>query len=194
MKKWLADEIKRRTAIDPKDPELVAILKARDAGRALEKRARAIAVKMKTAKGKAYKKLDDERDGVLDAASEAYFAYYNQLPEDRQEAIDKSLKINRHASPRVGQGYTISTGGDAIKGHEDNTWNFHWAGVVLTSDDKKDTVVLENYAVGVWAEENALWTFETYGTEKAGQSFHDRHAASDLHGGTPTTMTIRGDG
>ena len=31
-----------------------------------------------------------------------------------------------------------------------------------------------------------------YGTEKVDQSFHERHFESDLHGETPTSMTIRG--
>ena len=59
----------------------------------------------------------------------------------------------------------------------------------MTSDDNKDKVVLENYAVGDAAVENKLWTFDLYGSKKD-QSFHERHSATLKHGKTPTTMTI----
>ena len=192
MKGWLTDEAKRRRDLDPSDPAIVQIQKALAKGRKLEREARSIRKKMETATGKAYDKLDDEWDEVIDEAAEAYFAYYNALGDNERDAIDRSLKINRYASPSVGEGYTISTGGDAIAGKESDTWNFHWAGVVLTSDDGKDKVVLENYSVGKWKVENDRWTFEMYGTEKKGQSFHERHFKTDLHGETPTSMTIRG--
>ena len=195
MKGWLSREIKRRRALNLKDPELVKLKQALSAGRKLENRARDLAGKMaklKNKAGKTYKKLDDERDEAIEDAAEAYFEYYNALGTGERDAIDKSLKINRYASPEVGEGFTISTGGDAIVGQENNTWNFHWAGVVLNSDDGKDKVVLENYSVGKWDRENDQWTFEMYGTEKAKQSFHERHFDSDLHGETPTSMRIRG--
>ena len=192
MRGWLSDEAKRRRALDPSDAAIVQIEKALAAGRKLERRARAIRKKMETATGTKYDKLSDEWSSVIDEAAEAYFAYYNALGKGEREAIDMALKINRYASPSVGEGYTIATGGDAIAGQEDNTWNFHWAGVVLTSDDGKDKVVLENYSVGKWNVANDRWTFEMYGTEKKGQSFHERHFKSDLHGETPTSMTIRG--
>jgi hypothetical protein len=194
MKGWLSRELERRRKLNPIDPELVEIKKALRAGRKLEARARALAAKMATTKSttKEYKKLDDERDEAIEDAAEAYFEYYNALGAAERDAIDRSLKINRYATPEVGEGWTISTGGNAIAGQENDTWNFHWAGVVLASDDGKDKVVLENYSVGKWSRENDQWTFEMYGTEKASQSFHERHFDSDLHGETPTSMTIRG--
>ena len=193
MKGWLSRELKRRRTLDPKDPELAKIDKALRAGRKHEADARALAAKMATTKStKEYKKLDDERDEAIEEAAEAYFEYYNALGAPERDAIDKSLKINRYATPEVGEGWTISTGGNAIPGQENDTWNFHWAGVVLASDDGKDKVVLENYSVGKWNRENDQWTFEMYGTQKPSQSFHERHFDSDLHGETPTSMTIRG--
>ncbi|MBL8473298.1 MAG: DUF4157 domain-containing protein [Rhodocyclaceae bacterium] len=123
----------------------------------------------------------------LDKIAETYWGYYNKMSDTDRDKVDKALKINRYAKPDVGQGYTISSGG-ASAGKA--TWNFHWGGVVMTSDDGKDTVVLENYATGKPDEENKLWTFEIYGTEKKGQTFHEQHQATKQHGLTPTTMTI----
>jgi Domain of unknown function (DUF4157) len=123
----------------------------------------------------------------LDEIAEAYWAYYNKQSESERDKIDKLLKINRYAAPDVGQGYTISSGGPSAG---KATWNFHWGGVVMTSDDGKDKVVMENYAVGDPKVENKLWTFDVYGTEKKGQTFHERHSATQQHGKTPTTMLI----
>lgn len=123
----------------------------------------------------------------LDEIAESYWAYYNKQSESERDKIDKTLKINRYASPDVGQGYTISSGG-ASAGKA--TWNFHWGGVVMTSDDGNDKVVLENYAVGDPTVENKLWTFDIYGTQKKGQTFHERHFGTQQHGKTPTTMMI----
>jgi len=122
----------------------------------------------------------------LDEAAEEYWKYYNELESSERDKIDKALKINRYASPDVGQGFTISSGG-ASAGKA--TWNFHWGGVVMTSDDNSDKVVLENYAVGDPSVENKLWTFDIYGSKKD-QTFHERHQATKQHGMTPTTMTI----
>jgi len=122
----------------------------------------------------------------LDEVAEAYWHYYNQQTETERDRIDAVLKINRYAKPGVGQGYTISSGG-ASGGK--TTWNFHWGGVVMTSDDNKDTVVLENYAVGDPTVENTKWTFDIYG-EKKDQTFHERHQATEQHGVSPTTMVI----
>lgn len=124
---------------------------------------------------------------TLDDVAEAYWEYYNKLPASKRDEVDKALKINRYAAPGVGQGYTTSSGG-ASAGKA--TWNFHWGGVVMLSDDGKDRVVLENYATGNPNEQNKLWTFEMYGSEKKGQTFHEQHQATLQHGLTPTTMTI----
>jgi len=133
----------------------------------------------KTATTKYFAKLDD--------VAAKYWAYYNTLPETTRDQVDKNLKINRYAKPDVGQGYTISSGGPSAG---KATWNFHWGGVVMTTDDGKDTAVLENYATGNPDEQNKLWTFELYGTEKKGQTFHEQHQGTLQHGKTPTTMAI----
>lgn len=124
----------------------------------------------------------------LNKVAEKYWEYYNtKLTNTERDNVDKALKINRYATPDVGQGYTISSGGPSAG---KATWNFHWGGVVMNSDNEKDKVVLENYAVGKPDEENQLWTFDMYGTEKKGQTFHERHTDTQQHGKTPTTMTI----
>ena len=112
---------------------------------------------------------------------------------DESRTLSRILGINRYANPTVGEGYTILSDSNAIPGYEDNTWNFHWAGIVMESDDKKDKVSLENYAV--YDSEldknidNNEWRFDMYG-QKWGQSFHDKHKASNLHGTNPMTMKV----
>ena len=68
--------------------------------------------------------------------------------------------------------------------------HLHWGGVVLKSEDNADIVVLENYSVSKWDEENKNWTFDLYGTKKRDQTFHGRHKATGQHGDAPTTMVI----
>lgn len=132
------------------------------------------------------KKIKADYAKKLYEVGDAYWDYYNKLPEDQKDDIDKALKINRYAKPSIGQGFTISSGGPSAG---KSTWNFHWGGVIMTSDDGEDRVVLENYAVGNPNVENKLWTFDMYGMQK-GQTFHERHKETKQHGTTPTTMTI----
>lgn len=134
--------------------------------------------------------LEDDEDADQDAVAEAYWTYYNGLDAAERDPIDALLGINRYAIPEVGQGYTMSSGGDPVPDMEDHTWNFHWGGVVMTSDDGVDKVVLENYAVGDADAQNERWNFALYGTAKDDQTFHERHKATHLHGLTPTTMVI----
>lgn len=124
----------------------------------------------------------------LKAVAEAYFTYYNGLPASERDTVAAALEIDEYARPDIGQGFTTSSGGANIKGK--STWNFHWAGVVLTSEDKADIVVLENYSVSKYDEENKNWTFDMYGTKKRAQTFHGRHKGTGQHGATPTTMII----
>lgn len=115
-------------------------------------------------------------------------ADYQALSDDEREAFDERVGINRHAAPQVGEGYTMSTGGQNFPGQ--STWNFHWAGVVMASGG--DRVVLENYAVGDAEATNSDWEFQMYGpASKAGQTFHDQHLATQQHGREPTTMRVR---
>ncbi|HEY8401456.1 MAG TPA: DUF4157 domain-containing protein [Cytophagaceae bacterium] len=134
--------------------------------------------------------LADKYHSLVDQKAEKLWEYYNSLPSSTRDSIDKELGINRYATPEIGQGYTTSSGGSPVAGYENNTWNFHWGGVVMESTDTKDKVVLENYAVGNASVENKKWEFAMYGTVKEGQTFHDIHSDTNQHGTSPTTMTI----
>ncbi|MBE9008710.1 DUF4157 domain-containing protein [Pseudanabaenaceae cyanobacterium LEGE 13415] len=118
---------------------------------------------------------------------------YYDIPEQDREQLSEGAGIDRWAEPDVGEGYTISTGGENKPGYENNTWNFHWAGVVMRSNDCSDRVVLENYAVGDPEKQNTRWLYQMYGSaRKLGQTFHEQHR--DLHGQhgeTPTTMKVK---
>lgn len=114
--------------------------------------------------------------------------YYGKTLIERNK-IDAELGINRFANPEVGHGYTMSSGGRKFK--KQDTWNYHWAGVVLKSDDSADKVTLENYAVGNPSVKNKAWDFEMYGTSKKGQTFHEQHKTTKQHGKKPTTMHIK---
>lgn len=125
----------------------------------------------------------------ISQAADALLDFYYNLPDKEREQVDKSLGINKYATPGVGQGYTISSGGAPVPGKR--TWNFHWGGVVMVSDDNRDRVVLENYATGVPDEQNKDWEFQMYGpADKKGQTFHEQHKDTGQHGKRPTTMTI----
>lgn len=125
----------------------------------------------------------------MEKIAEVYWEYHASLSEADQDAIDKQMGINKFANPTVGEGYTTSSGGAPIPGT--STWNFHWGGVVMESDDKSDKIVLENYAVGDASVENEDWEFAMYGTKKKGQTFHEVHKDTDQHGESPTTMRIK---
>lgn len=126
---------------------------------------------------------------LLNQLAEHYLKEDNAKEELTRDAIGNYLGINKKANPSVGEGYTIATGGQNVPGAR--TWTFHWAGVVMESNDNKDKVVLENYAVGDPNVENNEWKFEMHGTEKDGQSFHEQHLATDQHGDRPTTMVVK---
>ena len=99
----------------------------------------------------------------------------------------------------MGQAYTISSGGLPVPGVED-TWNFHWAGVGMKSDDGRDNVTLENYSVNIPDAQNNRWTFQMYDSArsarenpaKRGQTFHEEHSGMGTHGQNPTTMVAEG--
>jgi hypothetical protein len=124
----------------------------------------------------------------VDEYGNIMMSFYNKMSESKREEIDKYLEINKFANPGVGQGYTMSTGGTNYPG--ESTWNFHWGGVVMKSNDQQDTITLENYAVAGDVE-NDQWDFAMYGTAaKKGQTFHEQHQDTKQHGDRPTTMTI----
>lgn len=124
----------------------------------------------------------------VDQYGNIMMSFYNTRTEAKRKEIDEYLKINIYASPNVGQGYTMSSGGTNYPGKK--TWNFHWGGVVMKSSDQKDTITLENYAVDGDVE-NKKWDFAMYGNAtKKGQTFHEQHRDTKQHGDKPTTMTI----
>jgi hypothetical protein len=144
--------------------------------------------------GAATTDADRERIGgiywaKIDEYGNIMMSFYNTMSESKREEIDKYLQINKSANPNVGQGYTMSSGGQNYP--RESTWNFHWGGVVMKSDDNKDNITLENYAMGGTTKvENDKWDFAMYGTEKKGQTFHEQHHDTKQHGDKPTTMVI----
>jgi hypothetical protein len=192
MKKWLEQEQARRlnAGTEADSAAAVQIAETLAAGQMVEDGRAIIVADFKKAASDAEKDLVSARfQKHLEDVANAYWKYYDTRPASERNAIDKELKINRFARPDVGQGYAIATGGPSAGG--DSMWNFHWGGVVMTSDDRNDTVVLENYATSDPDEENTKWTFETYGTLNSAQSFHARHKNTGQHGLTPTTMAIK---
>lgn len=135
----------------------------------------------KKIKSKIYWKKVDQYGDIM-------MSYYNTASETKRDEIDKYLKINQYANPDVGQGFTMSSGGTNYPGK--STWNFHWGGVIMKSDDQTDTITLENYAVPGDVE-NKKWDFAMYGpASKEGQTFHEQHHDTKQHGDKPTTMAI----
>jgi hypothetical protein len=191
MKTWLPSERMRKLMVDADQAAADAIDDALAEGAKREAELAQIAKRYSAATSDTMRKaIGAEYSRKLDQVAEAYLAYYNSRSAPERKRIDRELGINWYARPSVGQGYTISTGGGVVAGSKEDTWNFHWAGVVMQSDDTRDNVVLENYSVSDWDKENTDWAFETYGTKIAYQTFHQRHKETDTHGNTPTTMTI----
>ncbi len=115
---------------------------------------------------------------------------YDAMDDAGKRAFDEKAGINDFANPEVGEGFTMNSGGAPIKGYEDNTWNFHFAGLVMKSGG--DFVSLENFSVSKPDVSNADWTFDMYGpAHREGQTFHDQHTATNQHGETPTTMAVK---
>jgi hypothetical protein len=189
MRTTIAKALLDQLIADPNNAgQLISLILAKSSGMIKEDELKALATSYGKAKTNAEREtIETKYVNKLDEVADAYWSYYNGLPEAEREQIDAKLKINRYASPSVGQGYTTASGGPSAG---KSTWNFHWGGVVMTSDDGKDNVVLENYATGNPAEENTKWTFDIYGTQKKNQTFHERHKATQQHGQTPTTMAI----
>jgi len=184
MKEWLTDKLTTASA-----PEQAAIKAVMADAKGYENMLPSIVTEFHAAK------TEEEKDDVrskygayTDKIAEVYWEYYNGLDKSERDIIDEQIGINNFANPEVGQGYTTSSGGDPVPGTK--TWNFHWGGVVMESDDKSDKIVLENYAVGDASVENKKWDFAMYGTKKKGQTFHEVHKDTNQHGKSPTTMKI----
>jgi hypothetical protein len=127
-----------------------------------------------------------------------FLGVYSQLPLEIRNDLDRRARINRWANPEVGQAYTISSGGPKVRNIQ--PWNFHWAGVVMKSDDGRDNVTLENYSVKNYNVQNKEWIFQMYGSAlsaeensaKKGQTFHEEHRNMGTHAQNPTTMVAEG--
>jgi len=138
-------------------------------------------------KEKEFKKLNKNLLHLLEEA------FYSKISKEERTELEKRAKINEWAQPDVGQGFNISTSmNNPKKSQTDKLWNFHWAGVVMKSDDGKDRVTLENYATGRSRERNNEWEFQMYGPgENKEQTFHSQHKKTDQHGKRPTTMHVK---
>jgi hypothetical protein len=133
---------------------------------------------------------------------------YGLLTNDGKRAFDKAAGINHYANPAIGEAYTMSSGYN-FPGFKEtpNTWNFHWAGVIMK--DTSDNITLENYAVNGWYAQskgvaqrdfiNREWNFAMYGSVKSdgtvdeSQTFHQDHLKTGTHGNKATTMGVRTD-
>jgi hypothetical protein len=189
MKTWLPKERARQKTAGNK-ANVKAIDDSLKQGKKREAELPPIAKRWQKATTDVMKKaIAAEYSAKLAEIGEAYLAYFNSRSGAERRRIAKELGINRYARPAVGQGYTTSSGGAAVPGAA-STWNFHWSGVVMQSDDGNDNVVIENYSVSDWDKENKNWTFETYGLRKLSQTFHSQHKDTDQHGQAPTTMVI----
>ena len=131
-------------------------------------------------------------------------AMYLALGNAGMDKFDKEAGINFHANPDVGESYSMATEGDmpgfsTYPGHD--TWNYHWAGVIMK--DGSDNITLENYAVtketaaarGVSQYDyiDRAWNFAMYGTTRSTQTFHHEHLQSKTHGSHATSIVVRTD-
>ena len=120
------------------------------------------------------------------------------------DKFDKEAGINFYADPDIGESYSMATEGD-MPGFAtypgENTWNYHWAGVVMK--DGSDNITLEAYAVtdkyakskgvSTWNFIDRDWNFDMYGTADESQTFHQHHLASKTHGTHATSIVVRTD-
>lgn len=131
-------------------------------------------------------------------------AMYLALGNAGMDKFDKEAGINFHANPEIGESYSMATEGDmpGFKSYPgEDTWNYHWAGVVMK--DGADNITLENYAVTEkYAASKRVdqydfidrqWNFAMYGTVDQSQTFHQEHLASKTHGSHATSIAVRTD-
>jgi Domain of unknown function (DUF4157) len=131
-------------------------------------------------------------------------AMYLALGNAGMDKFDKEAHINFYANPEVGESYSMATEGDmpGFKTYPgEDTWNYHWAGVVMK--DGSDNITLENYAVTEkYAQSKGVdqydfidrgWNFAMYGTTDKAQTFHAEHLASKTHGTHATSIAVRTD-
>jgi hypothetical protein len=112
---------------------------------------------------------------------------YQAMDATERDRFDRRTKINKYATPDVGEAFTMSSGGHPYPGV--SMWNFHWAGIVMVSSSFDDRVTLENYSVSRPMEQNVNWKFQMYGAKKD-QTFHEQHLATKQHGDLPITLRV----
>ncbi|MEZ4403786.1 MAG: DUF4157 domain-containing protein [Kofleriaceae bacterium] len=137
----------------------------------------------------------DKSDLIAATSADQARAQYWELGDDGRRAFDQATGINTGANPEVGGGYTMNTEYNmpGFKSMARNTWNFHWAGVVMK--DGSDNITLENYADGNGYESvNMDWNYQMYGTVKKGQTFQDEHLSSNTHGSRASAFAVEPKG
>lgn len=133
--------------------------------------------------------------------------YPNNLPKEfllaalhESPTLSQEFSVNAFASPHVGEGFVSITAGENLLPPE-QTWDYHWSGVVMESTDGKDYIVIENFAHLIPDPQNLYeyipavnneWRFKMHGTRNAAQSFHTKHFETDQHGSTPLTLSVSG--
>ena len=137
----------------------------------------------------------DKEDIITPNDADQAREQYWELGEEGRRRFDHVVGINTGANPEVGGGYTMNTEYNmpGFKEKARNTWNFHWAGVVMK--DGSDNITLENYADGNGYDSvNMDWNFQMYGTVKKGQTFQEEHLASNTHGSRASTFAVEAKG
>ena len=111
------------------------------------------------------------RETLGESAGVAWRRYLNMSSEERED-FDRRTGINEYAQPNIGEAY-VGHSGFAAPG--ERIWNFHWAGVIMTSGH--DRMTLENFTVGDRQAQNTNWQLSMYGPASApGQTFHEQLA------------------
>jgi hypothetical protein len=138
---------------------------------------------------------EDKEDLIVPTSADQARTQYWELGEDGRRRFDQATGINTGANPHVGGGYTMNTEYNmpGFKEMARNTWNFHWAGVVMK--DGSDNITLENYADGNGYDSvNMDWNYQMYGTVKKGQTFQEEHLDSNTHGSRASTFAVEAKG
>jgi hypothetical protein len=109
---------------------------------------------------------------------------YWALPPAERDKFDADHGINAYVRPEVGEAFAMDS---ELAYPGKFTWNFHWAGVVMSNGEEH--VTLENYGVDWPWTENQDWNFQIYGAPNtAAPTFHEEHRADQEHGRDPTTV------
>lgn len=137
------------------------------------------------------KMLGDVLSDALQLGPALAWTTYQAMSTADKDGFDRSVGINKYATPGVGEAYSIVANKD--EAIDQGVWNFHWGGVVMKSGG--DSVTLENFA----ASGATAWDFQMYGpASKVGQTFHEQQASrtkqdgiTPEYGDHPTTLHAR---